>query len=70
MNKEINPTVNLWNGDCLDIILNSDRETDRAVADLMTRVNSTSSVLRLPDEVMSSEELFDFIVNNLNGNKV
>jgi hypothetical protein len=35
-----------------------------AVDDLMTRVSSTSPVLRLPDEVMSSEALFEFITNN------
>jgi hypothetical protein len=34
-----------------------------AVDDLMTRVSSTSPVLRLPDEVMSSEALFEFITN-------
>ena len=35
-----------------------------AVDDLMTRVSSTSPVLSLPDEVMSSEALFEFITNN------
>jgi hypothetical protein len=34
-----------------------------AVDDLMTRVSSTSPVLRLPDEVMPSEALFEFITN-------